>query len=272
MTLSLSPTFVSFVLIPWLCALSAALAAAPLGCLLGWRRLVYFGEALSHASLLGIALSLYLHWPLTLGIWLVTLLLIGLLYLLQRSQRENPSNILGSLAHISLALGLILLTRLENIRTDLLSYLYGDILATSGRDLLLITAISLGTLLALRWLWAPLLLLTLNPAMAYSERPTMKYVDLAYLFLLGSYIALMVQYFGLLLVVALLIIPANAANRLARTPEQSAALATLLALVAASLGTAAAWQWNLALAPAIIAAAGLFYFGAVLLDWLRRPN
>ena len=262
-------TLINFVLIPWLCALSAALAAAPLGCLLGWRRLVYFGEALSHASLLGIALSLYLHFPMTLGIWLITALLIGLLYFLQRQERDNPSNILGSLAHIFLALGLILITRLENVRSDLLSYLYGDILATTATDLLAIVGISALTLLALWFLWKPLILLTLNPAMAYGESPNARYLDLAYLLVLGSYIGFMVQYFGLLLVVALLIIPANAANRLAQSPEQSALFALIIAIFSASLGTALAWQWDLALAPAIIVLAGFCYFSSVFYTFFR---
>jgi len=108
------------------------------GALIGWRRLVYFGEALSHASLLGIALALWLGLPPAIGIWSITLLLVLLLYLIERSGRENPSNILGSLSHIALALGYLVMSQMENVRTDLLAYLFGDILATEAHDLVAI--------------------------------------------------------------------------------------------------------------------------------------
>ena len=130
--------FYQYILIPCLCALTTATAAAPIGALIGWRRLVYFGEALSHASLLGIALALWLGLPPAVGIWSITLLLVLLLHLIERSGRENPSNILGSLSHIALALGYLVMSQMENVRTDLLAYLFGDILATTPRDLVTI--------------------------------------------------------------------------------------------------------------------------------------
>ena len=58
----------------------------------------------------------------------VEVLLVALLYLIEKDGRENPSNILGSLSHIALALGMVLLSTMENIRTDLINYLFGDIL------------------------------------------------------------------------------------------------------------------------------------------------
>ena len=213
--------FYQYILIPCLCALTTATAAAPIGALIGWRRLVYFGEALSHASLLGIALALWLGLPPAIGIWSITLLLVLLLYLIERSGRENPSNILGSLSHIALALGYLVMSQMENVRTDLLAYLFGDILATEAHDLV-------------------------------------------FLLLIGLFIGTTVQYFGLLLVIALLIIPANTANRLAKTPEQSAAIAALLAAMATILGFTLAFNANLPVSPAIIGVAGVLYFAVLI--------
>ncbi|MDO4435288.1 MAG: metal ABC transporter permease [Cardiobacteriaceae bacterium] len=261
--------FTHFVLIPLGCAMMASLAAAPLGCLMAWRRLVYFGEALSHASLLGISLALFFNLPLTLGIWLVTLLMIALLYGLKKQDKENPSNILGSLSHLALALGLIFISRMEHIRTDLMSYLFGDMLATTGRDLVMITIVVVLTLLALYKLWNHLILMTLNPDVASTENPKTHLIDLGFLLILGSFIATMVQYFGLLFVIALLIIPANTANRLAKTPEQSALFSAIIAIGSAAVGTALAWQAALPLAPAIIAITGMLYFAAVVYNFYQ---
>ena len=251
--------FYQYILIPCLCALTTATAAAPIGALIGWRRLVYFGEALSHASLLGIALALWLGLPPAIGIWSITLLLVLLLYLIERSGRENPSNILGSLSHIALALGYLVMSQMENVRTDLLAYLFGDILATEAHDLVAIVS-----LLTLRALWQPLILMTTSPAIAKTEYPASDKYDLVFLLLIGLFIGTTVQYFGLLLVIALLIIPANTANRLAKTPEQSAAIAALLAAMATILGFTLAFNANLPVSPAIIGVAGVLYFAVLI--------
>ena len=267
--------FLNFILIPWLCALITGTIAAPIGALIAWRRLVYFGEALSHASLLGIALALKSGLPPAAGIWGITLLLVALLYFIEKSGRENPSNILGSLSHIALALGMLLLSTMDNIRTDLINYLFGDILATDAGDLANIGIVAVIACAVLYRLWQPLILMTISPAIARSEHPHARHYDLAFLLLIGLFIGTTVQYFGLLLVIALLIIPANTANRLAKTPEQSAALAACLAALATTLGTALAWTADLPVSPAIISIAGGLYFAVLIAthQWrLRRPT
>ena len=256
--------FYQYILIPCLCALTTATAAAPIGALIGWRRLVYFGEALSHASLLGIALALWLGLPPALGIWSITLLLVLLLHLIERSGRENPSNILGSLSHIALALGYLVMSQMETVPTDPLAYLFGDILATTPRDLVTIAIAAAVSLLTLRALWQPLILMTTSPAIAKTEYPASDKYDLVFLLLIGLFIGTTVQYFGLLLVIALLIVPANTANRLAKTPEQSAAIAAVLAAIATICGFILAYNADLPVSPAIIGVAGILYFAVLI--------
>lgn len=262
--------FLHFILIPWLCALTTAIAAAPIGVLIGWRRLIYFGEALSHASLLGIALALYLQFPITLGIWIITLLLILLLYIIQKSGKEDPGNILGNLSHIALALGVLLISTMETVRTDLMSYLFGDILATTAKNLgavIVVTVICLGVL---KKLWQPLIMATVSPALAKTEYPHADKYDLMFLLLIGLFIGTTVQYFGLLLVIALLIIPANTANRLSKTPEQATVIAAVAGACATVAGTAVAWFLDVPVSPAIICFAGVEYFLVLIATLIRK--
>lgn len=262
--------FYNFILIPWLCALTTAIAAAPIGVLIGWRRLIYFGEALSHASLLGIALALYLKLPITLGIWSITLLLVLLLYTIQKSGKEDPGNILGNLSHIALALGVLLFSTMETIRTDLMSYLFGDILATTARNLCAIIVVTIICLGILKKLWQPLIMLTVSPALAKTEYPNADKYDLVFLLLIGLFIGTTVQYFGLLLVIALLIIPANTANRLSKTPEQATLIAAIAAACATVAGTALAWIADVPVSPAIISFAGGQYFLVLIMTLIRK--
>ncbi|MBV7434645.1 metal ABC transporter permease [Cardiobacteriaceae bacterium TAE3-ERU3] len=265
--------FIQFVLIPSLCALTASCACAPLGCLLCWRRLIYFGEALAHSSLLGIALSLYFDWPLAIGIWAITFILVIALYLLKYRSNQDSNNILGTLSHFALALGVLLISSMEGIRTDLMSYLFGDILATTGTDLIIIAGVTFVSLLLLRLIWQKLLLLTINPMLAYSENTNLHLIELLYLLILGTFIGVMVQYFGLLLIIALLIIPANTANRLAKTPEQSVVIALIIGLSATAAGTALAWQFDFPVAPSIVSIAGILYFLSLpLAHWVKQSN
>lgn len=252
-------TFIAFILIPWFAALMTGICAAPLGNLLCWRRLVYFGETVAHSALLGIALSLMIGLPPYIGIWCITLLIVLLLYFLRRHTRTDGNTILGSLSHLALAAGYILISRLEHIRTDLTAYFFGDILATQGSDLLLILFIVITTLGVLYKLWQPLILMTLSPDIANAEMKRSPWYDFIFLLVLGLFIGFMAQFFGLLLVIALLIIPANAASRLARTPEQSVIIAAAISAISATAGTALAQWQDWPPSPSIVLITGLFY-------------
>ena len=257
------PTIISFILVPWLAAMITALAAAPLGNLLCWRRLVYFGETVAHSSLLGIAASLLLGIPPYIGIWIITLAIVLMLHFLRRHTRSDGNTILGSLSHLALAAGYIIISRLENIRTDLTAYFFGDILATQTQDLILILILSFATLATLRILWQPLILMTLSADIASAEQPKSALYDFIFLLLLGLFIGFMAQFFGLLLVIALLIIPANTASRLAHTPEQSVAIAAIISAISATIGTALAWWQDWPPSPSIVLFTGLFYLASL---------
>lgn len=255
--------FIPYILIPWLATTATALAAAPLGNLICWRRLVYFGETVAHSALLGIALSLILGLPPYIGIWCITLAIVLLLHLLRRHTKSDGNTILGSLSHLALAGGYIIISRLENIRTDLMGYFFGDILATQAHDLIPIACIVLLVLIALKKLWQPLILVTLSPDIANAEIRHLARYEFAFLLLLGLFIGFMAQFFGLLLVVALLIIPANAANRLAHTPEQSVKIAAAIAILSISAGIALAWWRDWPVSPSIVLFTGIFYLASL---------
>ena len=118
--------------------LGVAGVAGPLGCFVIWRGMIYFGAALAHSALLGVALALLLGWPPDLGIALLCLAMASGFLLLDRGQLIASDTLLGVLAHASLALGLLALALVEGRRVDLMSYLFGDILALNDTDLLVI--------------------------------------------------------------------------------------------------------------------------------------
>lgn len=205
--------------------LGVALVAGPLGCFVVWRRMAYVGDTMAHASLLGIALGLILGLDLGLGVLAVTAAVALLLAGLQGQRRLASDTLLGILAHGSLSIGLVAVSFLETVRLDLMGYLFGDILAVSTADLLWVWGGGAAVLAGLAAIWRPLLAVTVDPDLAAAERAAPGWTQMAFVLLIACTIAIAMKIVGVLLITALLIIPAATARRGAGTPEGMAALA-----------------------------------------------
>ena len=233
--------------------------AGPLGCFIVWRRMAYFGDSLAHSALLGIALGLVLGIDLTLGIGLASVTLAVLLLLLERQRRLASDTLLGLMAHSGLALGLVVLSFFETLRVDLLSYLFGDILAVTATDLAWIYAVGFLALAVLAAIWRPLLAVTVHEDLARAEGVPVLPVRLVFVLLIAVVIAIAMKIVGILLTTSLLIIPAATARRFARTPEQMALLSVAAGMAAVAGGLAASLVWDTPSGPSMVVAAfGLF--------------
>ncbi|MBP8202462.1 MAG: metal ABC transporter permease, partial [Pseudomonas sp.] len=124
-----------FLLNALLAGLALAIVAGPLGSFVVWRRMAYFGDTLSHAALLGVALGLMLDVNPMLAVTVGCVLLAVLLVTLQSRQPLAADTLLGILAHSTLSLGLVVLSFMQDVRIDLMGYLFGDLLAVGPTDL-----------------------------------------------------------------------------------------------------------------------------------------
>lgn len=254
-----------FLLHALLAGLALALVAGPLGSFVVWRRMAYFGDTLSHSALLGVALGLLLDISPTLAVTLGCVLLAMLLVTLQQRQPLASDTLLGILAHSSLSLGLVTLSFMPEVRIDLMSYLFGDLLAVSRSDLYWILAGSAAVLLALALLWRPLLAITVHEELARVEGLPVAAIRLGLMLLIAVVIAVAMKIVGVLLITSLLIIPAAAAQRHARTPEQMAGGASVLGLLAVCGGLTLSWFKDTPAGPSIVVcAAALFLLSFVL--------
>ena len=249
-----------FVVRALLGGIAVAAITGPLGCFVVWRRMAYFGNALAHSALLGIAVGVLLALDLTSATIGVCLAFAGVLLLLQRQQKLATDTLLGILAHAALALGLVVLSFFETLRVDLSAYLFGDVLAVGQGDLLWIFGGGALVLVALLALWSPLLNTTVSPELAQAEGVAVGAVQAMFMVLMALAVAIGMKIVGILLIVSLLIIPAAAARQLARSPEQMAALAALAGALAVTLGLAASLARDTPAGPSIVVAAALLFF------------
>jgi zinc transport system permease protein len=244
-----------FVLRAFLGGLGVAALAGPLGSFVVWRRMAFFGDALAHSALLGVTVGFLLHVNLNLGIAIVCTLLAVLLVVLQRRVRLASDTLLGIFAHSSLSLGLVAVAFMERVRIDLIAYLFGDILAVSAVDLAWIYGGGALVLGAIALLWRPLLSATVDEDLAHVEGVPVERMRLAFVLLLAVTIAVAMKIVGILLITALLIIPAATARRFARTPEQMAALAALIGAVAVGAGIYASLSFDTPAGPSVVVTA-----------------
>jgi zinc transport system permease protein len=244
--------------------LLTALVCGPLGSLLVWRRLAYFGDSLSHAALLGVGLSLLLSLPGWVGIITVCLTMAVLLGLLMKRPELASDTLLTILATSSLSLGLIITSFVDGLRVDLMAYLFGDLLALAPGDLLPLLIGAIGILGVVTWQWRGLVSASINEELAAVDGLPVARLRLLLLILLALVVTAAMKVVGVLLITALLVIPAAVARRLARTPEQMAVGASVVGAIAVMAGLGSSLQWNLPLGPAIVVAAALMFALATL--------
>lgn len=253
--------------------IGVAIVAGPLGCFVVWRRMAFFGSALAHSALLGVALGALLAVDFNLATAAVCILFALLLALLQEQRLLATDSILGILAHASLALGLVVLAFVETVRVDLMGYLFGDVLAVTRPDLAWIWGGGLLVGLVLARLWPALISMTLNEELAQAEGVAVGRVRLAFMLLLAIAVAIGMKIVGILLIVSLLVIPAAAARAFARTPEQMALGAAVMGALAVAGGIGASLRFDTPSGASIVmAATALFALSlAVRLAPGRRP-
>jgi zinc transport system permease protein len=253
-----------FVVRAGLAGFGVAAAAGPLGSLVVWRRMAIFGEALANAMLLGIVLATLLELQPTLGVLAFAVMLAVALLALERQRLLPLDTLLSMIAHSALAFGLLALNRLDYVRVDLMSYLFGDVLATSIPDLLTIFALLIVLAIGLALLWQPLLSATVQPDLAAVEGVNLARSRFAFTVMLAALIAIGMKIVGMLLIVSLLVIPAAGARQLTRTPEEMAAVASLLGMLSVLGGLFASLRLDLPAGPAIVACAALLFVAASL--------
>ena len=257
-----------FLLWAWLGGLMIAAIAGPLGCFMVWRRMAYFGDTLAHAALLGVALGLLLHVNVSLAVVLVCLLLALFLSTLMHQRIIATDTLLGILSHASLSLGLVSLSLFDHQSIDLMSFLFGDLLAIGQADLLWVALACALVIVILVTIWKPLLAITVNEELAQVEGVNVALMRTLLMLLVAVVIAVAMKVVGVLLITSLLIIPAAAARRLSNSPEQMALLASLLGMLAVSGGLALSWFYDTPAGPSIVVIASALFF---LLFSFPRP-
>jgi len=236
-----------------------SLMSGPLGSFIVWRRMAYFGDTLAHSALLGVTLGFVFDVNLNLAIILCAVFVALILASLQRQHFIPSDTLLGLMAHTTLAAGLVTLSQLDNVRIDLNAYLFGDLLAVNREDLIIMALGSALVLIVLSRMWRGLLAASVSEELAQVEGYPVARLRLMFMVLLAVVIASAMKLVGVLLITAMLIIPAAAARPFSQGPKQMAILATLISMLAVALGLGLSYQFDTPAGPSIVLASALFF-------------
>ena len=252
-----------------LAGLGVALAAGPLGSMVVWRRMAYFGDATAHAAILGVALALASELPIAVGTLVVALMMAATVSTLAARGWAMDAT-LGVLAHSALALGLVAVSFVPGARVDLQAYLFGDILAVSRGDLLFIWGGALAVVALVVWRWQALLTATLNADLAHASGINPDRERLILTLALALTVAVALKVVGALLIAAMLIIPAAAARGVTRSPEGMAVMASVIGGLSVLGGLFASLRFDTPAGPSIVVVAAVVFALSALLGQMRR--
>ena len=252
----------SFILYALAAGIALALVVGPLGSVVVWRRMAYFGDTLAHAALLGVALAVAAEQLPMVGVGLTGILIAVILFWLEKQRDLSTDTLLGILSHTALALGLIVLSviQTQGFNINLMSYLFGDLLAVNQSDLLLMYGSVIVILLVFSQILSPLISISVNEELARVDGVAVEKIRFVFMILLALVIAVALKVVGILLITALLIIPAATARLYSKSPKQMVLVSVLMAIAAVFLGLFSSLSWDFPTGPAIVVSASFLFF------------
>ncbi len=262
--------FDDYIIRALIAGIGIALMAGPLGCFIVWQKLAYFGDTMAHSALLGVAFALLLNINTIVGVFSVAVIISLALLLLQTKEKLSGDSLLGILSHATLAIGLVLIGFMTWTNIDINSYLFGDILAVSRSDLITIWCGCCVILIVLYFLWHPLLALTINVDIAKAENMKPERTRFIFMLLLAVVIAVAINIIGILLITALLIIPAATARRFSSTPEQMAIISAIIGIIGMILGLYSSIIFDSRSGPSVVVALFLLFIATRLIGALFK--
>lgn len=220
------------------------------------RRLSFFSEAVAHSAFTGLALSVLLTTPaLPTVIGFAILISLAIVFTLNRTEIPTDT-VIGAYLALCAGAGILLLGMLQGYQTGLFQYLFGDILALTWSEVWLVGGISLGALGVIRGMWSALLRVAVHREMAMAMGTAASRVDLVFLLLLAVMVTLAIKLIGIVLVTAMLLLPAAAARNLTQSFGKMAAVSSLIGALSSLVGMYLSYVLGTASGAAIILTAG----------------
>jgi len=248
-------------------ALKALLASSLISVICAWsgifvtiKRMAYFSESISHSSLAGIAIALWLGFDPSVFLVFFSAAMAALIALVAQSSIASRDSVIGIIHATIMSSGIILLSFLRGGNTDIARYLFGDVLAVTNTDLFLCAALFIFSTAYLAIFSNTHALTSLTPELAKLNGVNVRKYDFILMILLALIISVSVKIAGAILVTALLIIPPNAAKNISLSYNSFVRLSIISGLLCSVCGVIASIFFDFPTGPAIVLVNAIFYF------------
>jgi zinc transport system permease protein len=251
--------------------------AAPMGCLMVWQRLAFLSDTLGHAAVLGVGIGLLLEVNPMFGVLAVVILIVFSLSRVANFNNALSETTLAIISHTGLAGGLILLGVLPSNSVSLEAILFGDLLATTHSDLLMILVTTLILLVLLIRHWRPFVALSVSREIAQAEGISVRKEQFLMYMMIALLVAVLMKVMGVLLIAAMLVIPTTSARLLSQNPEQMVLFSAVFGVLSLAGGITSSFQFDWQTGPSIVLSATAFLVITLLITrqislWTRRRS
>ncbi len=242
-----------------LASLMVGTLCAVVGTYIVLRGMAFFGDALAHAILPGIAVAYLLGVNLLWGALVMGLLTALGIGSLSRRGRVREDTAIGIIFAASFALGVALLSTVQSYSVDLTHILFGNVLGVSAADLWLTAALGLGVLLTVILLYKELLVVSFDPILAATLRLPLDALNYLLLALIALTVVVSLQTVGVALMMAMLVTPAATAYLLTRRLWQMMVVGAVIGAVSSVAGLYLSFYINVASGAAVVLVCTLFF-------------
>jgi zinc transport system permease protein len=271
-----------------LAGLLVSVACGLIGTFVVVKRIVFISGGIAHAAYGGIGLGYYFkymilpvlfagsaaardprpgYWPL-LGAVVFSLLAAAIMGWIQRRTRQRADTIIGVLWAIGMAVGILLVDLTQGYKVDLMSYLFGSILAVERTELLVIAGLDVLVVGLVALFYKELLAVSFDETFATVQNVPVGGIYGLLLGMIALTVVMLMRVVGLILVIAMLTIPPAIAGRLVKGIVRMMILSALLGVLFTTVGLGLSYSWNLTSGASIILVAGAGYLLS-LAPWQR---
>lgn len=259
-------------------ALAAALLLAPACALLGVfvtaRKMSFFSDTIAHGALAGVAIGAWLGMTdVTAPMIAFSLLVAAAIIWIKENTELMTDTIMALLLSGSVAVGIIILSMLRGSRARIHGYLFGDILAVGPTDVVFAALLCGAIFAGVFWKLSQLTLISAHEEMAYVCGVPVKWMNYVFVVALTMTVALSIRLLGIILVTALLVIPAAAARNISRNLRQHIVLSVAVGILGGAAGVWSSYRLDVPCGPAIVLSCIVIFAGTLVAGkFWNRPG
>jgi len=224
------------------------------------RKMSFFSDAISHAAFAGIAAGLLLGVDLSISSVAVAILIAFFIAFLSEKTALSHDTVIGIAFSGAIAAGMLIIGMLKGYRADIFGFMFGDILAITGTDLLLIFTVGLLTIITLLVFFKPFIQITFNRDLAMVEGINVRLFEYLLFFIIAIVVTISLKIIGIILVTSMLIVPAASARNIASSMRGLFIYACIFGVVSGIAGIIGSVYLNTASGPTIVMVSiGIFF-------------